>query len=65
MKDAIVVGAGPSGSYLAHLLSKKGFQVLNLEEHPEVGRPVDCTGVVTNRVFSYVKSTSILNAEST
>ena len=61
VKDAIVVGAGPSGSYLAHLLSKKGFQVLNLEEHPEVGRPVDCTGVVTNRVFSYVKSNSIAN----
>lgn len=61
VKDAIVVGAGPSGSYLAHLLSKRGFQVLNLEEHPEVGRPVDCTGVVTSRVFSYVKSTSIAN----
>ena len=61
VKDAIVVGAGPSGSYLAHLLSKQGFQVLNLEEHPEVGRPVDCTGVVTSRVFSYVKSTSIAN----
>ena len=61
MKDAIVVGAGPAGSYLSHLLSKKGFDVLNLEEHPEVGRPVDCTGVVTKRVFSYVRSNSIAN----
>ena len=61
MKDAIVVGAGPAGSYLSHLLSKKGFDVLNLEEHPEVGRPVDCTGVVTRRVFDYVKSGSIAN----
>lgn len=61
MKDAIVVGAGPSGSYLSHLLSRDGFDVLNLEEHPEVGRPVDCTGVVTNRVFGYVRSTSIAN----
>lgn len=61
MKDAIVVGAGPAGSYLSHLLSRQGFDVLNLEEHPEVGRPVDCTGVVTKRVFGYVKSTSIAN----
>lgn len=61
MYDAIIVGAGPSGSYLSHLLSKQGLKVLNLEEHPEVGRPVDCTGVVTKRVFEFVKSHSIAN----
>ena len=61
VKDAIVVGAGPAGSYLSHLLSKKGYEILNLEEHPEVGRPVDCTGVVTKRVFQFVKSSSIAN----
>lgn len=61
MKDAIVVGAGPSGSYLSHILSGKGYDVLNLEEHPEVGRPVDCTGVVTKRVFHFVRSNSIAN----
>lgn len=61
VKDAIVVGAGPAGSYLSHLLSKQGFDVINLEEHPEVGRPVDCTGVVTKRVFGYVRSSSIAN----
>lgn len=61
VKDAIVVGAGPAGSYLSYLLSSRGYDVLNLEEHPEVGRPVDCTGVVTKRVFSYVRSTSIAN----
>lgn len=61
MKDVIIVGAGPSGSYLSYLLSSKGYDVLNLEEHPEVGRPVDCTGVVTNRVFQYVRSDSIAN----
>lgn len=61
MYDAIIVGAGPAGSYLSHLLSKKGYRILNLEEHPEVGRPVDCTGVVTKRVFDFVKSDSIAN----
>ena len=61
MKDAIVVGAGPSGSYLSYLLARKGYDVLNLEEHREVGRPADCTGVVTGRVFGYVNSKSIAN----
>ncbi len=61
MKDAIVVGAGPSGSYLSYLLAKKGYDVVNLEEHPEVGRPTDCTGVVTGRVFKFVNSKSIAN----
>lgn len=64
MKDVIIVGAGPSGSYLSYLLARKGYEVLNLEEHPEVGRPADCTGVVTGRVFQYVKSKSIANRVS-
>ncbi len=64
MKDAIIVGSGPSGSYLSYLLSSKGYDVLNLEEHPEIGRPADCTGVVTGRVFKYVRSKSIANRVS-
>lgn len=62
MRDAIVVGAGPSGSYLSYLLSKQGYDVLNLEEHMEVGKPVECTGLVSERVFSYVKSNSRINS---
>lgn len=61
MHDAIIAGAGPAGSYLSHLLAGKGYDVLNLEEHNEIGRPVECTGVVTSRVFQYVKSRSIAN----
>jgi geranylgeranyl reductase family protein len=64
LRDAIIVGAGPAGSYLSHLLSKQGYDVLNLEEHEEVGRPVECTGVVTERVFRYVRSRSIANTVS-
>lgn len=62
MRDAIVVGAGPSGSYLSYLLSKLGYDVLNLEEHREVGKPVECTGLVSERVFGYVKSNSRINS---
>lgn len=61
MYDVIVSGAGPSGSYLSYLLSKKGYKVLQLEEHREIGKPVECTGLVSERVFKYVRSNSRVN----
>ncbi len=64
MYDFIVVGAGPSGSYASHLLSRRGFNVLNLEEHKEVGKPVECTGLVSQRVFSIINSKSRVNEVS-
>lgn len=64
MKDVLVVGAGPSGSYLSYRLSKLGYDVLNLEEHREVGKPVECTGLVSERVFSYVRSKAKVNTVS-
>jgi len=43
-----VVGAGPSGSYLASMLAQNGKEVLLVEEHPEVGNPVQCTGILSS-----------------
>jgi digeranylgeranylglycerophospholipid reductase len=51
--DVVVVGAGPTGSNSARLLADRGWSVLLLEEHPEVGRPVQCAGLVTPRVFDF------------
>lgn len=51
MYDAIVVGAGPSGSHAARYLSQAGFDVLIVEEHDQVGEPVQCAGLVTPRTF--------------
>ncbi len=42
-----IIGAGPSGSYLASLLSKEKDVVI-FEEHPEVGNPVQCTGILSS-----------------
>jgi geranylgeranyl reductase family protein len=49
--DIIVVGAGPSGGYVSSLLSKSGFEVGLFEDHREVGRPVQCAGLISLRVF--------------
>jgi digeranylgeranylglycerophospholipid reductase len=45
--DVIVVGGGPSGSFSALNLSKKGFKVAVFEEHGEIGVPCHCAGHVS------------------
>ncbi len=54
--DIIIVGAGPSGGHVASLLSKQGFDVGLFEEHHEIGRPVQCAGIVSNRIFEILGS---------
>ncbi|MBW2976414.1 NAD(P)/FAD-dependent oxidoreductase [Candidatus Woesearchaeota archaeon] len=50
-----IVGAGPAGSYLAYLLAKRGTAVTIIEEHEKIGRPVQCTGIVTPSIEKFVK----------
>ncbi|MEM3713011.1 MAG: NAD(P)/FAD-dependent oxidoreductase [Thermoproteota archaeon] len=48
--DALIIGGGPSGLHTAALISKKGFKTIVLEEHNEIGRPEQCTGLVSWRI---------------
>ena len=45
-----IIGAGPAGSHLAYLLAKKGKQVNVYEEHKVIGKPIQCTGLVTDSI---------------
>ncbi|MCW3995307.1 MAG: NAD(P)/FAD-dependent oxidoreductase [Candidatus Bathyarchaeota archaeon] len=45
--DAVVVGAGPVGSYAALNLARRGFEVAIFEEHPAVGLPSHCAGHIS------------------
>lgn len=49
-----IVGAGPAGNYLAYLLAKNNKKVEVFEEHPQIGRPVQCTGIVTSSILKFV-----------
>ncbi len=51
MNDVIVVGAGPIGCHTAWLLARAGLEVLVLEEHPTIGEPVHCTGIIGSEAF--------------
>ncbi len=47
-RDCTIIGAGPVGLYLARQL--KDFDVRIIEEHKEVGKPVQCTGLISTNV---------------
>jgi digeranylgeranylglycerophospholipid reductase len=61
--DALVVGAGPAGTAFAERLAAAGRSVVVVEEHPTVGRPVQCAGLVSQRVLDLAGSTGFVERE--
>lgn len=47
MFDAIIIGAGPAGLTCAKNLKRKGLSVGIIEEHEEIGLPVQCSGLIS------------------
>lgn len=52
----LIVGAGPAGCYTAQLLKKQGYNPVIIEEHPKLGRPVHCAGIVSSGFFDQIES---------
>ena len=57
----ITVGAGPCGLHCSGLLEKMGHSVRILEEHQDVGAPVNCAGLVGNDVLELFGRSSVIN----
>lgn len=56
----IISGGGPIGNYLASNLGECSVQIM--EEHSEIGKPVQCTGLVHPRVVELANAEeSVLN----
>ena len=54
MIDALVIGAGPSGSRTAWNLAKAGYSTTIVEEDEIIGEPCQCAGLITPRTFEYL-----------
>jgi digeranylgeranylglycerophospholipid reductase len=52
MYDVVIVGAGVAGCRTAELAARRGVKVALLEEHADVGKPVQCAGLVSHRLKS-------------
>jgi len=49
--DAIIVGAGPAGSYIAYELASSGHDVAVFEEKSASGLNTCCTGIISTECF--------------
>ena len=49
--DLVVVGGGPTGCAVARNVAAAGFRVLVVEEHHEVGEPLQCSGLISARTL--------------
>ncbi|MEK6940491.1 MAG: NAD(P)/FAD-dependent oxidoreductase [Nanoarchaeota archaeon] len=49
-----IIGAGPAGGYLAKILAKKGQEVSAFEEHKTIGKPVQCTGIMSGMLADII-----------
>ncbi|MFO7991412.1 MAG: NAD(P)/FAD-dependent oxidoreductase [Thermoplasmata archaeon] len=65
MTDIVVVGGGPIGLRFASESAKAGLDVLVLEEHKVIGKPVQCAGLVSPRVIEMTDTKSVVSREHT
>jgi len=51
--DVAVVGAGPAGCSAATLIAEAGYRVIILEEHRQIGEPLQCSGLISPSTLEF------------
>jgi len=52
--DTVIVGAGPIGGYIAGKIAERKYKVIVFEKNKQIGKPVNCAGLVSPRVFDFL-----------
>jgi digeranylgeranylglycerophospholipid reductase len=53
--DVCIIGGSIAGNYIAYLLSQQQIKCIVIEEHKEIGRPVQCAGIISQKLLKLVK----------
>ncbi|MFX1379885.1 MAG: FAD-dependent monooxygenase [Promethearchaeota archaeon] len=52
--DVCIIGGSIAGNYLCYLLSKTSLKILVIEEHKEIGLPLQCAGIVSQKLSKLI-----------
>jgi len=52
--DICIVGASLAGNYLCYLLSNTNLKIAVIEEHKEIGLPLQCAGIVSQKLVKII-----------
>lgn len=53
--DVVIVGANIAGCYLAYLLRQREVNVVVVEEHGETGVPLQCAGIISQKLARIIE----------
>lgn len=52
--DVCIVGGSLAGNYLCYLISKFGLKIAVIEEHNQIGLPLQCAGIVSRKIKTLI-----------
>ena len=58
--DVCIIGGSIAGNYLCYLLSNTKLKVAVIEEHMEVGLPLQCAGIVSQKLSRLIEEIRIV-----
>ena len=53
--DVCIVGGSIAGNYLSYLLSKTSIKIAVIEEHNQIGVPLQCAGIVSQKLSKLIE----------
>ncbi len=53
--DVCIIGASLAGNYLCYLISNLGLKIAVIEEHYDIGLPLQCAGIVSRKIKKLIE----------